>query len=188
MFRPGDICELKDGVKQTVQSDGDHIRIFPFRFIVGIFDIHKGKMLGHVSGLKVEISGSPLSKFYDVVGSVGTFHREEVDERLDAVRLKWIEGLGDRIPTDEEVHDLISLQNETLKEVVPGNLGVYSLRFTGIYLDGMKRNPFTRMEWIPPTMTAVIERSQTDGNDTNQADPSNHDRTGHEAVGNPEAG
>ncbi len=153
MFKEGDICELKDGVKDVFTRDGEGVRLFPSKFVVGHKDLMKGVIIGHRAGVKVEITAELLA-YYNVTGSVGVFPHEKIEEDLDKIRSRWINRLGSRMPRDAEVRVHIDRLNAALNELIPPELGTYQLRFRGVYSDDMKRFPWTTLEWSPPNTGA----------------------------------
>lgn len=186
MLKAGDICELNDGVSPTINREGEPIRLLLDGFIVGEVDLYRGIIVAHRMGVKVEMP-SEVSSYYHVVGSMGEYPEKKLNEKLDKIRARWINQLGDRIAEDCEVHELIARTNEAMTELIPPALGVYYYRFSGVYMDDKKRSPMVRLKWTPPTPGQPTERSHHEDNKIEPEAEGEHTQSEPGTVG-PEAG
>lgn len=180
MFKPGDVCELKEGVTAIVTRDGEPVRLFPEAFTVGLVDLARGVIQVHRMGVKVEIPAEVFS-YYHVVGSVGEYPKKKLDEKLDKTRSRWIKLLGDRTAEDCEVRDHIDRMNEVMTELIPPALGAYYYQFRGVYMDDMKRVPLVGLKWTPPTPGQPIERSHNREDNSTEHEQEAHNEPGPES-------
>ena len=178
MLKPGDVCELKEAVKPTINRDGEPIRLLLESFTVGCPDMVRGVIYVHRMGVKAEIP-SEVFMYYHVVGSVGEYPEKKLDEKLDKIRARWKSQLGDRIPEDSEVLEHIDGLNEAMAGLIPSALGVYYYRFSGVYMDDKKKVPMVRLKWIPPAPgQSTAERSHREDAQNQTEDESNQFESG----------